>query len=223
MGIKTLDDLGPEVPIQYDGFIAGNLPVAAFFGLIALAFVGWETKVRGFPSEWIGYGLLTLLLTIFLLLGAFFFEQWYVLNLDTRTLEWRQRFANFEWKRSVAGLDEISHVMLAPKYVMAKTDWYWKYPLYLITSKGKMIALCNLPETRDREEYSLPLARGVAELIGIPLVEGEPEQAVTVILRQGRVCFEPVEHNPDTGLTGKLLAFLAISALLWWLWTLAQF
>ncbi|MFA5505026.1 MAG: hypothetical protein WC314_03675 [Vulcanimicrobiota bacterium] len=223
MEVKTLDDLGPEVPIQYDGFIAGNLPVAAFFGLIALAFVGWETKVRGFPSEWIGYGLLTLLLTMFLLLGAYFFEQWYVLNLETRTLEWRQRFANFEWKRAVADLDEISHVMLNPKYVMARADWYWEYPLCLVTHRGKTICICNLPETRERESYSLPLARGVAELIGISLVEGEPEQAVTVRLRQGRVCFEPIEHNPDTGLTGKLLIFLAISALIWGLWKLTQF
>ena len=217
------EDLGPEIKVQYDGLLEDNLPVAAFLALLALAFVGWEMKVRDFPAEWIGFCILTLLVTVLFLLGAFLFRQWYVINQTTGCLEWRQSFAGFEWRRKVLELKEVEYLMLNPKYIMARGDWYWKYPLCLVTRLGKKIPLSNVAQTRNREEFSLPLARGISETIGVTLVEGEPEQAVSVVMRQGRVCFEPYDHNPNTGLAGKLVVFLALGTLIWALWALSQY
>lgn len=223
MESSALEDIGPEIEIQYDGVLEDNLPVAAFMGILALALVVWEMKTRDFPGDWIAYSLVTLFFTSLFLLGAFYFEQWYVINRTTACLEWRQSFAGFEWSRKVVELAEVEYLMLDPKYVMAKSDWHWEYPLCLVTRQGRKIKFSNVSRTREREEFSLPLAQALAELLGLDLVEGEPEQAVSVVMRQGRVCFEPYDHNPNTGLAGKVVVFLALGTLVWSIWAISQY
>jgi hypothetical protein len=120
--------------------------------------------------------------------------------------------------RVLAEFNDIITVYLNPRIDMWSRYHQWTYPIVLLTRDGQSITVSNRASAADRDNYSIPRARQLSEMLGCEVHISDERTPLQVVRRGQEFSFEP--KTQDVGFVGVFLVLSLLGGLVWLLLSL---